>query len=462
MRFYEETDNRVTWEAFGDFQPSHVHKQTAIWFRPPRYHTLEITEPARVFIQLRRPSDGATSEPSLFEYLPLDSGRPAYWSFRKNLAKKANYTLFNTILENDAQLLAKRQLGGLVISNGGEKEKVVVAAPETNNNDVQREKQLNELLNQVAELDEIYSETHARLLNPALTEIEKPPPPVLQQTDSFDDARTYSSLQLAFKNPVHLELPPATSIPDVSLNKRESEPEKLPPLPPKRAKKIETAITASNLSIQLTGRQAENVVQGGVTVGRSHSFNLPSRPRSNELTPPVKRLPNTPSSTTLPNPKKKAGFFSRLFGRKNKTPSPSRDSSALPSKRNSFSSSRSLQVDHLQRSASNLSTRSYGDATSIHIPLKGTPPGSTENVAAVLPQQQQQNPPPEQMDVLLCTTDVIDAEHYALYMAMAPHATQSEFDETSCYYAPVEGGIILADSNLLAKLPPKTWFDCKS
>ncbi|KAF2880990.1 hypothetical protein ILUMI_25206 [Ignelater luminosus] len=73
IRFYEEKDGRVEWEGFGDFQPSQVHKQTAIWFRAPRYKTLDVTEPVKVFIQLRRPSDGATSEPLPFEFLPLDS-----------------------------------------------------------------------------------------------------------------------------------------------------------------------------------------------------------------------------------------------------------------------------------------------------------------------------------------------------------------------------------------------------
>lgn len=447
VRFFEEKDNQVTWEGFGDFQPSQVHKQVAISFRPPRYHTLEVTEPVRVFIQLRRPSDGATSEPLPFEYLPLDSGRPAYWSFRRNLAKKANYTLFSTILENDAQLLAKRQ------SLGSDKPEAMIV--ESNNNvvDVEKtvqecpveqlkEKSFNELINEVAELDEIYSETQARLLNSALGNVEKP---ALEQTDSFDDARTYSSLQLALKNPINFDVPtttPVSSTSDLNLNKRESDSEKLPPLPPKRAKKIETAITASNLSIQLSGKQQEPALPTP-TVGRSHSFNLP-RPRSqNELSPPSKRLPPAPSST-LPNPKKK-GFFSRLFGRKGKTPTPSRDSSVAPSKRNSFSSSRSLQaVDPIKRSASNLSTRS--EATSIHIPLKGTPPGSVENVGG-----SQQTP--EIMSVLL-SGDLTEAEHYALYMAMAPRATQSEFDEASCYYAPVEGGVILADSGLL--VPPKT------
>lgn len=70
IRFYEEKGD---WEAFADFQPSQVHKQHAIWFRTPRYKTLEVTEPVKVFIQLRRPSDGASSEPLPFELLPLDS-----------------------------------------------------------------------------------------------------------------------------------------------------------------------------------------------------------------------------------------------------------------------------------------------------------------------------------------------------------------------------------------------------
>ncbi|KAJ8913954.1 hypothetical protein NQ315_015192 [Exocentrus adspersus] len=70
VRFYEEKGD---WEAFADFQPSQVHKQHAIWFRTPRYKTLDVTEPVKVFIQLRRPSDGAASEPLPFELLPLDS-----------------------------------------------------------------------------------------------------------------------------------------------------------------------------------------------------------------------------------------------------------------------------------------------------------------------------------------------------------------------------------------------------
>ncbi|XP_021925481.1 transcription factor p65-like isoform X4 [Zootermopsis nevadensis] len=73
LHFYEERDGNILWEGFGDFQPTHVHKQVAISFRTPRYKSLEVEAPIKVNIQLRRPSDGATSEPLPFEYLPLDS-----------------------------------------------------------------------------------------------------------------------------------------------------------------------------------------------------------------------------------------------------------------------------------------------------------------------------------------------------------------------------------------------------
>ena len=48
VRFYEEKNDQVVWEALGEFQHTDVHKQTAITFKTPRYHTLDITEPAKV------------------------------------------------------------------------------------------------------------------------------------------------------------------------------------------------------------------------------------------------------------------------------------------------------------------------------------------------------------------------------------------------------------------------------
>ncbi|KAL7740273.1 hypothetical protein ACLKA6_014534 [Drosophila palustris] len=83
VRFYEEKNGVTVWEALGDFQHTDVHKQTAITFKTPRYHSLEITEPAKVFIQLRRPSDGVTSEPLPFEYVPMDSDRHSFSNLLK-------------------------------------------------------------------------------------------------------------------------------------------------------------------------------------------------------------------------------------------------------------------------------------------------------------------------------------------------------------------------------------------
>lgn len=383
---------------------------------------MDITEPVKVFIQLRRPSDGASSEALPFEFLPLDAGRPLYWSFRKNYTKKGNYNLFSTLLASDAKSDPKTDKTPEPVNI------------ETNNNEIVKpwieklkepsknpeEKSFNELINQVAELDEIYSETQARLLNEALHDVEKPQLEEFPRNESFDDNKTYSSLQLAFKNPIEItenEIEPQNPVIETR-NKRESESDK-PPLPPKRSKKIETFIGNSMQSINETPK---------ASVSRSHSFNL-TRPKSQEISLPAK-LPPTPCST-LPNPKKKS-LFSKLFGRKSKTPGTSRETSLAPSL--------------LGQSIGNISSTS---ATSIRIPLKDSPPQSLNNL-------NQESAMEDMGQDLTLNLDLTEAEHYALYTAMAPHATQSEFDEMSCYYAPVEGGKILTNSEVLARLTSKT------
>ncbi|XP_001652840.2 embryonic polarity protein dorsal isoform X4 [Aedes aegypti] len=75
VRFYEEQHGNIVWEEYGEFQHTNVHKQVAICFRTPRYRTLEVEHPVMVNIQLKRPSDGATSEPLPFELTPLDSAK---------------------------------------------------------------------------------------------------------------------------------------------------------------------------------------------------------------------------------------------------------------------------------------------------------------------------------------------------------------------------------------------------
>lgn len=512
IRFYEEKDGRVEWEGFGDFQPSQVHKQTAIWFRAPRYKTLDVTEPVKVFIQLRRPSDGATSEPLPFEFLPLDSGRPAFWSFRRNLAKKGNYNLFSSILANDARLVAKRQLSNLSSSphppqNGKnitdssldtDVEMVGVAIATVSNKPEQNqsalewcdysevdkrskelepkandEKSFNELINQVAELDEIYSESRARSnINESFDKENG------MNEESFDDTRTYTSLQLAFKNPLEIDISdkdkyeditlvnPQSPIIDVCSLKRENEIEKLPPLPPKRAKKVTDICDPyiPNTTVEPTRNfqplNTETDPNSIIGKPRSASFSLP-RPRSQSDIPPGKKLPPTPCST-LPNPKKR-GFFSKLFLRK-KDKQSTQSLDAI--KRDSLTNSKLVLLggnSALQRGSStgsiaaqsvhsNIESDVTQNSAQIDTTDLNQSPTSATNTNDISNSNKNINTDLNANDDLNMNLDLTEAEHYALYMAMAPHATQSEFDEMSCYYSPVEGGRIITDPNALSRV----------
>lgn len=517
VRFFEENSD---WEAFADIQPAQVHKQHAIWFKTPRYKTIDVRDPVKVFIQLRRPSDGATSEAHQFELWP--PGTPPYWSFRRNMTKKGNYSLFDSILANDAKLMSKRRSSEISQKDIGWKDAVLTAEqPATvKNNHISKEivlpldeieitdqnannvtesvkevigwtpsieitnnlnannenidyselklnensiladspakveeKSFNELINQVAELDEIYSDTQARLLNQPITDFDKPTTTEMTYNEPFDDAKTYSSLQLAFKNPLDIivkpTIPPKPTLTPILSNKRENDNEKLPPLPPKRTKKIETFIGNTDPSPRNEKpdiHKSESNMRA-TTISRNNSINL-QRPKSTmELSPPNKHLPPTPNYSTLPNPKKR-GFFSKLFGRnKAKSAHQSREASLSPSTK-TIASSQSLQVQHLSKSSGNISTHS---SNSIRIPLKDSPPNSSLNLTDA-----NANRDVDMTDDIDMGLDLTEAEHYALYTAIAPHATQSEFDEMSCYYAPVEGGRLLSNAEVLARLSTKT------
>ncbi|XP_066576840.1 nuclear factor NF-kappa-B p105 subunit [Amia ocellicauda] len=70
VRFYEDDETGLAWEAFGDFSPTDVHRQFAIVFKTPKYKDLNLQKPTSVFVQLKRKSDNETSEPKPFTYHP--------------------------------------------------------------------------------------------------------------------------------------------------------------------------------------------------------------------------------------------------------------------------------------------------------------------------------------------------------------------------------------------------------
>nr|XP_061810635.1 transcription factor p65-like [Nerophis lumbriciformis] len=67
VRFFHDN-----WEGKGTFSQADVHRQVAIVFHTPPYRDPNLSEPVRVKVQLRRPSDREVSEPMDFQYLPAD------------------------------------------------------------------------------------------------------------------------------------------------------------------------------------------------------------------------------------------------------------------------------------------------------------------------------------------------------------------------------------------------------
>ncbi|XP_021925515.1 embryonic polarity protein dorsal-like [Zootermopsis nevadensis] len=274
---------------------------------------------------------------------------------------------------------------------------------------------LNELLSQVAELDEIYSDTRARMLNqgvaettaqerlsPELDSSHSPQVIDMDVEDLYDDDnQTYSSLQLAMKNPIELIDLASGRYEDVipqglsnQNNKRdisssaslvpESPNSKLPPLPPKRIRKSPPTPPA-----------------------RPDHPIFPQEPASKHA--PDKNLPPTPDGTVAKQPK--PSLFQKLFSKKPK-PSDKKELALAP------------------RAASMCGEGSVGNVSAAVSLRRGSEP------------VQQLSAPPQ------VQAELTEAEHYALYTDVAPHATVSEFDEMSFYYSPVEGGsiVIPADS----------------
>lgn len=414
-----------------------------------------------------------------------------------------------------------------------DEQKTVTARSDASNDDEDRT--LNELLEQVAELDEIYSGYQMqRKVDPTKCKLAQ-----LSSFDemSFDDTATYTSLQRAFKNPVPVPIPmaepsrlspiddnkydivepmvnPTGPFIDISPNKQVEE-EKLPPLPPKRLRKL----TAENTEYNANICDADS---GSLT-------SSPDRPLSQII---IKRTPDqlslknnrspatsNPSSNTS-SPQKKPGFFSRIFRRKSKpeisstsaidakiTPDDSREPSITNfdmCDRNrlttrSFRSplSPSKRGKPVGRSVSSVSgKRPHLTADIVHIPLKGLSSDSLpmrSGSGNLMPDQygshmtlsnqldrktvsalQLADLPIQDgnMELIaiadaqslknLCEgkygvkldddVDLTEAEHFALYTSIAPHATASEFDEASAFYVPVDGGEIVSNEEIAKRL----------
>ena len=77
VRFFELDQNgQMIWEGNAQFLPRNVYKQTAISFKIPKYRLEHISQPVECHVQLRRKSDGHTSQSKKFYYLPDSAYQP--------------------------------------------------------------------------------------------------------------------------------------------------------------------------------------------------------------------------------------------------------------------------------------------------------------------------------------------------------------------------------------------------
>lgn len=536
----------MVWEGIGDFQHTNVHKQVAISFRAPRYKTLEINQPVKCFIQLKRPSDGATSESLPFDFIPLDSGKNSFWSLRNAFEKKHNLQIF------DSLLLKENNLSEEVVCT--ENEVIDLDTPTNENADMEatnfitvehetnffleeeeEDKTLDEFLEQVAELDEIYTD-HQILKENELPVVNGPTQPIpTEEIMEIDERSIYSSLQKAFKNPIDMidlvqdsvqinnndnsiydAVDPPTPVPVVTpvvvSQKRESEErEKLPPLPPKRVKKSSDTIETLEKQPNINECKSKETCIDDVEYGKQ-MFTKKTRPasqiilmKSPDHTPYETRISTSQQNVHSPSKPKKQGFFSKIFRRKSKqnlttdtvaskddvenaevsnvdvdlfnengvSRGSFRSLKSNPNSKKKFSKpvGRSVSsvsgkrpnvtpdVVHIPLKMANSSNSvSFNKGSFLALPNKALSSDERKTMSALqLADLPMQNGDMELIAITdaqslkdLCageygfgldpSVDLTEAEHYALYTTVAPHATNSEFDDQSCYYSPIDSG----------------------
>ncbi|CAH2108688.1 unnamed protein product [Euphydryas editha] len=465
--FFQKEGERVVWEESANIVL--VHRQVAIAFQTPPYRDPQGRDHVQVYLQLKRTSDNARSNAVPFEYIPEYQG-----TARKPLP---DLSVFSLLLSDSP---SPRPDG----NNNDPPEKDPVSStsdspdpPTVEITDVDivenedsgdigvdpHEKSLDDLLDQVAELDEIYSENRTRLENVTLVNDENDP-------EEFDDAGTYTSLQLAFKNPVPIGEPEPEPYEDVQVQtyrgplveftplKRDPADDRAPPLPPKRVRRAD-GLRASQTSV-------DGILRPGRQLPLTRAPAAPAAPA------PRAELAGARSEPALPPAPKKRSFLSRLFRRRDKSPAPSvrsecaKETRAKPVGR-SVSSVSGLRPSKFKSAVSHASLKDDGSGAGIsysdsitHISLHGdgdersaSQPSLRRTAGAGSPGALDAPLPDGTIlvaeSVLALDADAFrklrddleltDAEHYALYMAVAPRATASEFDDTSCYYAPVDG-----------------------
>lgn len=377
----------------------------------------------KVFIQLRRPSDGETSDPVPFLMTPLDSGRPAFWSLRRY---KPDYRTFSSILTADAKLLARVDDSatdpGLSVDSQPQETCLDSLPSQDSNNNTEP---VAPLTTPVLRISDSYSglkkkQPQRNIFDVSQKQMEiqvQEPSPALTSTVVQHSVHFSDDLNPVIDN-YHQEIKPDEcktfdDVIDLVDNADQQSFDELIDQVGDLDDMMDSDL--HNTDIIATGNDG---IYSSFQMAMKNPFELteyntsgyedviPPRPSaakpivtdefepeiesySDDVLPPLppKRIRKSPPRKTLPPvpEAKKLNIFQKLFSSKRKE----------KLRKNSVSSMDSKQL-------------------------------------VVESKTEVENVEPDEVTLT-------EAEHYALYTALAPHATASEFDETSFYYSPVEG-----------------------
>ncbi|XP_075224156.1 embryonic polarity protein dorsal-like isoform X1 [Lycorma delicatula] len=394
VRLFEEKDNNIIWEACCDFNPTDVHKQYAITFRTPPYKTIDIVEPVEVFIQLQRPSDHETSEPRKFTLTPIDAGRPAFWSLRRG--NKADYRAFASILQTDMKPLTRiEKVKPAVVTLESVGEESPSAEDANNKQSIEEAK----IPGDWPKIDDAYTVLKKnKECVPLQPGNDKDIFELSDDTKNVEDRKLDEVIEITEKmeeegfNDLLNQVNDIDSIctSDINTENDCGIYTSLQMAMKNPCDFMEFQSQASGYEDVVPPRPTASKpvlpVLENISVNPDHeTINQPSK--DDELPPlPPKRAKNNPapSKTPVQEGKSKFNLFTKLFSSNKRKKNKSREGSI-----SSMGSKKSLIISDSK-------------------------PTENEN------------------DVLT------EAEHYALYTSLAPHATASEFDEMSFYYSPVE------------------------
>lgn len=415
IRFYEEQDGIQVWEDFGTFSDKDVHKQYAIVFKTPRYKSFEISDPVNVKIQLKN-SKGSYSDPYNFKFTPLDSGRPIFWRYRKNKAQPLalanlfpNTNIMSNILEvgkedSKEKGSSRKESDYASVDKSINRQDNDVKPNVTFSIDENQEMEISQVPDVLFDTKEKVDDTFEELLNEVSNLND-----TLQQDNGFlliEDSNNTTVTLDEFNNNVNESIVTIQELDEFSV-------------PGKEHLGQRTEGYGSYSSLQLAMKNQYFIDRN--STGECYEDVLPPEEIPEIVTPPPRPPSHTkPNLATLQRKSTSDKFDSNstainedaippLPPKRSRRSGVDRNLPPIPKYKSFFhklffkSKSKSKPATPRERSLS-IDSRKVGGGGSIN------------------------------EDVMLT-----EAEHYALYTSVAPHATQSEFDEASFYYSPVEG-----------------------